>query len=99
MLLRSAKPSWTTTAPRRLAGWRAGRSRTKKRDLGNASRGKVKLGALPLSPVRNPGLSALRAIEAISEQKALADAEGKARTTSEDDDNDWAKEALRAMAG
>lgn len=82
-----------------ISGLARGTIKNKKRDLGNASRGKVKLGALPLSPVRNPGLSALRAIEAISEQKALADAEGKARTTSEDDDNDWAKEALRAMAG
>jgi hypothetical protein len=87
------------TRAKELSVWSRGTIKNKKKTLGDAGMGKVRLSDIPLQASKNPGIHAVRAIELVTERTEEADAQERVRSAEDDDDAKWAEDAVQAITG
>lgn len=77
----------------KVSTYSRGTIKNRKRE-GDGERGKVRMDTLPLAPLRYPGVRAVRTIDLMRQEAAIAEAEDRAKAAEADTDNEWAKRAL-----
>lgn len=70
-----------------------GTIKNKKRE-GDGERGKVRVDALPLAPLRYPGVRAVRIVDLMKQEAVITEAEERLKAAGDESDTEWARKEL-----